>query len=352
MPITTQRPIRVGDAPQPPRTVRRLAKPLTPAPGEWLQTAISRWAFDVYKCSRRDLLEALGVGTLHPVEIRGLGVALRPETAATISAASGIPFVQLYAMTQSMRDRATWDEFTYVLRERQAFPFRERDLIHVPLFREVIHKWCPDCLHERPGVHDMMWRHPWLHICLKHSRVLATTCPACGEQLRIPLGRTVHDWDPRTCPNRVQGVRCAEPLSRAESSRIDDAGMLYATQVRIIALARSQASRERSRLYDLSYRIPQVQELSDKTIAALTGLDENAVQRLMPRRLERGGYVRHLETFSVLAAAETSSSPAQILFEKINWPLGRTRSSHLQWSDCLGPLETSAGQRRERSPSE
>lgn len=237
MPNPRQRPLQIGDAPQPPRTVRRLAQPLTPAPGEWLQTAISRWAFDVYKCSRRDLLEALGVSTLHEVEIRGLGVALRPETAETISAASGIPFVQLYAMTQSMRDRATWDEFTYVLREGHAFPFRERDLIHVPLFREVVHKWCPDCMLERPGVHEMMWRHSWLHICLQHSRVLATTCSACGEQPRIPLGRTVQAWDPRTCPNRVQGVQCAELLSRAESSRIENLGVLYATQVQMIALA-------------------------------------------------------------------------------------------------------------------
>lgn len=317
MSVPTQRPLSVGDAPQPPRTVRRLAKPLTSEPGEWLQTAISRWAFDVYKCSRRDLLEALGVITLHPDEIRGLGVALRPETAETISAASGIPFVQLYAMTQSMRDRATWDEFTCVLRERYAFPFRERDLISVPLFREVVHKWCPDCLHERPGVHEMMWRHPWLHICLKHSRVLATTCSACGEQPRIPLGRTVQDWDPRTCPNRVQGVQCAELLSRAGSSRIDNRGVLFATQVRIIALARSQNPRERSRLYDLAHRIPQVQELSDKTIAALTGLDENLVERLVPRRLEKGDYVGHLETFSVLAAAaynlQTADSEVNLL---------------------------------------
>ncbi|GGL08596.1 hypothetical protein JOE58_002528 [Curtobacterium luteum] len=230
MPNPTQRPLRIGDAPQPPRTVRRLAKPLTPAPGEWLQTAISRWAFDEYECSRRNLLDALGVSNLHPIEIQGLGVALRPETAETISAASGIPFLRLYAMTQSMRDRATWDEFKYVLREGYAFPFRERDLIDVPLFREVVHKWCPDCLRERPGVHEMMWRHPWLHICLKHARVLATTCSACGEQPRIPLGRTVQDWDPRLCPNRVHGAQCAELLSRAKSSHIEVGGLLYVTQ--------------------------------------------------------------------------------------------------------------------------
>ncbi|QSB23684.1 TniQ family protein [Curtobacterium sp. 24E2] len=169
MPKSLQPPRSIGDAPQSPRAVRRLAKPLTPEPGEWLQTAISRWSYDIYKCSRRDLLEALGLGALHPTEIHGLGVGLRPETAETISAASDIPFVQLYAMTQSMRDRATWATFKDIVRDGHV-PFEERGLDNDPLHREVIHKWCPDCLHEQPGVHAMMWRHPWMHICLKHSR--------------------------------------------------------------------------------------------------------------------------------------------------------------------------------------
>ncbi|ROR36636.1 TniQ protein [Curtobacterium sp. JUb34] len=302
MPEATQPQHRIGDAPRPPRTVRRLATPLTPEPGEWLQTALSRWAFDVYKCSRRDLLEALGMGTLHSTEIHGLGVALRPETAETISAASGIPFVQLYAMTQSMRDRATWASFTDIVRDGYV-PFEERGLDSDPLYREVIHKWCPDCLHELPGVHLMMWRHPWMHICLKHSRVLATSCSACGEQPRIPLGRTVQEWDPRTCPNRIQGVECAELLSQAESSRVKDDGILYAAQVRMLALARSNDPHHRRRMYDLAHRIEEVQELSNETIASLTGLDVNTIRRLAPRHLEKGDYVRHLETFTVLASA-------------------------------------------------
>lgn len=303
MPKPPQRPLRIGDAPQPPRAIRRLAMHVTPEPGEWLQTAISRWAFDVYKCSRRDFLETIGMGALHPIEIQGLGVALRPETADTISAATGIPFARLYAMTQSMRDHATWSTFAEHMRDGDTFPYRERDLGNDPLFREVIHKWCPDCLKERPGVHEMIWRHPWLHICLKHPRILASKCSGCGEHPRIPLGRTAQEWDPNTCPNMVLGARCAEPFHQAVSPPVDEHGILYAAQVRIIALTRCHDPQQRERLYDLAYRIRTVQEKDDEALADLTGLDTSVVRNLQPRRLDAGHYLEHLETFTVLAAA-------------------------------------------------
>ena len=311
MPSIAPVPLHIGDAPQPPRSVRQLAMQMTPEPGEWLQTAISRWAFNTYKCSRRDLLEAMGLGTLHPVEIRGLGVALRPETADTISAATGISFVAVYAMTQSMRDRCTWSTFAEEMSRGVWFPYRERDLDSDPLYREITHKWCPDCLADRPGVHEMLWRHPWMHLCFTHARVLATICAKCGKPPRIPVGSTAQMWDPNTCPN-VDGASandpCSEPFHQTPSPRVDERGPLYAAQARIMAMARSEDPLQRRQLYELARVMEEVQDFDDDALAALASVDIATVRNLQPRRLERGHFVQYPKTFTVLAAAAYSQT--------------------------------------------
>lgn len=69
-------------------------------------------------------------------------------------------------------------------------------------------QFCPECLRETGGVWDLSWKFPWTYACVRHGRLLAPTCPSCGDLPNAghDLGRTAiafPTWvlDPTRCAN-------------------------------------------------------------------------------------------------------------------------------------------------------
>jgi hypothetical protein len=73
-------------------------------------------------------------------------------------------------------------------------------------------RFCPDCLHESDGRWQLSWRLGWSFACLSHHRLLAETCPQCGERQRRRLNYSLIPT-----PSRC---RCGYALSTVATSRL------------------------------------------------------------------------------------------------------------------------------------
>jgi hypothetical protein len=90
-------------------------------------------------------------------------------------------------------------------------------------------RYCPDCLRgddRTPGYWQASWQLPWHFACLRHLRLLADDCPACGttigkatrrsrgfSQLIPNAGSEGLRFDQCRCSPEKRGVACGRPLS-------------------------------------------------------------------------------------------------------------------------------------------
>jgi len=97
-------------------------------------------------------------------------------------------------------------------------------------------RFCPACLQSTQGRWQLQWRLPWVFTCAAHSRLLADTCPACGQ-----LQRTGGHWlrgklvpTPERCSAPTPNGRCCgAPLSEATTITLPDGHPLLKAQAQL-----------------------------------------------------------------------------------------------------------------------
>lgn len=177
----------------------RLGAPLALVPGEWLHSAISRWAWHEFGVSRGALFRAFGLTTVTDASIPGIGTRLLPEIATNIAYATGIPESQLHDATMSCLNGGLV----------QIRIVRRTGYLSGRVAKEHIWSWqtgtryCPECLTERPGVFYLRWRTPWAFCCTKHRRVLSDGCTECHAAVVEMRGREASPFDPSICRARL-----------------------------------------------------------------------------------------------------------------------------------------------------
>jgi hypothetical protein len=190
-----------------------LGAPVDLHPGEWLHSAISRWAWETFGVSRGALLDSFGLGSAPLVEIAGLGTRLPPAIAANIARATGIDKDRLHKATMEGLDGSLL--WLTVLHDGR---------VSGTLSRSALWSWqagtryCPDCLHDQPGVFHLTWRSPWIFACMQHRRLLHDACSTCQGALVEMRGRNRDLFDPSTCranvapPGATRIVHCRARL--------------------------------------------------------------------------------------------------------------------------------------------
>jgi hypothetical protein len=199
--------------------VRSFPIHLQPLPGEALDSWIEAFAHRMHACLG-DLLVGLG---LAPDENRTREqldgapewtVLLRPNEAAGITAATGIPQPEVEAMTLAHYDGI-------VLRLDR--PNRRVSRHHL-WGRATGSRYCPDCLAASGGRWPLLWRLGWTFACPAHQRLLADTCPSCGRPPRQRPHPALIIPQPGRCAHPAAGGvglgarRCAGDLGRADTA--------------------------------------------------------------------------------------------------------------------------------------
>lgn len=79
---------------------------------------------------------------------------------------------------------------------------------------------CPPCLVERPGAHQLLWRHALVAVCLRHERTLISHCPHCD---RTPYRPDPPDPWPHHRSGEAWMVACACGATAADLARLQRA---------------------------------------------------------------------------------------------------------------------------------
>lgn len=221
----------------------RLGAPVDLQPGEWLHSAISRWAWQEFGVSRAALLGAFGLSRISTHAVEGLGTRLLPEIAANISSATGIDTDRLRAATMEH----LYGSFLWLSERTDG----QRSAVVSKLGTwswQTGTRYCPDCLTEQPGVFHVMWRSPWTFACIKHRRVLLDTCPECHREIVEMRGRNTDLFDPATCRANTapkgasRRIPCRAALADTwEHARLEEHSMPLLTQ-QLISLQAQQGT--------------------------------------------------------------------------------------------------------------
>ncbi|TFD07530.1 TniQ family protein [Cryobacterium sp. TMT1-66-1] len=172
----------------------RLGVPVDLYPGEWLHSAISRWAWQTFAVSRAALFNAFGLAEVPHSAITALGTRLLPEIAANISYSTGITERRLRGATME-----SLDEKLLTLNGRGEGQLSGTVSRCGTWSWQAGTRYCPDCLHDHPGVFQLRWRSPWAFACTTHRRILLDACPWCQGEVVEMRGRNTDLFDPSTC---------------------------------------------------------------------------------------------------------------------------------------------------------
>jgi hypothetical protein len=172
----------------------RLGAPVDLYPDEWLHSAISRWAWQIFGVSRAALFDTFGLSTISSTAISALGTRLLPELAANISYATRITEHRLRDSTMESLDRRL-----LLLNTRPDGQPSAGVSKRGPWSWQAGTRYCPDCLHHEPGVFRVHWRSPWAFTCTTHRRILLDACPSCQGEIVEMRGRNTDLFDPSTC---------------------------------------------------------------------------------------------------------------------------------------------------------
>jgi len=228
----------------------RLGTAVELCPGEWLHSAISRWAWHVFGVSRAALFDAFGLSSIPHPAITAVGTRLLPEIAANISFATGVPEDQLRAATMERLD----ERFLH-LNGRLDGQFSSTVSKVGPWSWQAGTRYCPDCLHHHAGVFQTHWRSPWAFVCTTHRRILLDACPSCQNEVVEMRGRNSDVFDPSTCrattsaKGATRRTPCRAKLEETwEHLRVDENSPPMLAQRAILIAERDGTSMELLRL--------------------------------------------------------------------------------------------------------
>lgn len=171
------------------RGVRRLPFVLPPLPDEpfdsWFQVMGDR-----LDATAGELEAALGLraDVQAPLPIRMWATALTEKQLDSLEHATGIARDVLRATTRTV--------FAGSVVQRTD----HGTLAPASLSNVASARYCPDCLADSGGRWRLSWEFPFGFACLRHRRLLADTCPACGQPPNRRLLRK-HVPHPGRCAN-------------------------------------------------------------------------------------------------------------------------------------------------------
>lgn len=199
-------------------------------PGEWLQSAISRWAWDIFGVSRGTLLDAFGLESLSEREIRQIGHSPADDILHNIGYALSINPHLLTAMTME-----AFDEHGPEI-ARSGAPSITSTYLWA---RRSGTRFCPECLREHAGVFRKNWRLTWVFACLRHERLLLDACPQCLLPIPELTGRSRFLWNPNHCRANIGGglpvTPCGADLTvEIEEPRLPPRSLPLITQAHIL----------------------------------------------------------------------------------------------------------------------
>jgi hypothetical protein len=174
--------------------LRTLPIRVAPVPGEALDSWLGALAQRL-DTSWGDLLAAILPPTNRAsVQYANLTAYLHTAELSAIGAATGIWPATVEGLTLSRYEGhlVTVDRSARRLRSLPWPPVRSR--------------FCPICLLRSGGRWQLAWRLPWVFICQEHSRILADTCPTCGQFQRMgPRWPPIHGApEPTRCGATVE----------------------------------------------------------------------------------------------------------------------------------------------------
>lgn len=262
-------------------TAIRLGAPLALREGEWLHSAISRWAWD-FGVSRAALLDAFGLADIPPSAITALGTRLLPEHAANISYATGIP-------EQRLRDSTMETLAGSLVRMLRRVNGQYVSTISKqgPWSWQAGTRYCPDCVRADPGVFKVLWRSPWAFACTTHRRVLLDGCPSCHGAIVEMRGRNTDPFDPSTCrahvgeKNAIRRTPCRATLEDTwEHFRLERGSAPLVAQEAICSHHQTDTGADLIQvLQSIATALRGSRSIED--IARLSKLDENELRGLV-----------------------------------------------------------------------
>ena len=228
-------------------------------------------------------LQATGRTTRH---VPRWTVLLRPQEAASLGHATGIPPQQLTLMTL---ERWTGQVVEIDPVQRTAQP-------HSLWGRTRGSRFCPRCLAETGGCWQLAWRLSWTFLCTRHHLILADTCPACARTPRTGVHPLTEVPRPGLCTAPTgrdadgRRRRCQHPLAETAVDTVEPGNRLEETQVWLDSLFAAPQAPVGLRLYggrDAAVRqvLNDLKTLSGKILSH--GLDTDADQWCPPRVRER-----------------------------------------------------------------
>ncbi len=162
-------------------------------PDEWLQTAVSRWAYTIFGCTRQDLFRYLRMNRYPAAVVTGLGLRPGDEVLTTMSLGTGVP---VQALQSAALDGLDGKAIRFAAQS-------DHILTDAGWVRRAGTRYCAACLRERPGVYLRTWRLAWSFVCTRHGHVLEDVCPGCDKPPTDVTGSTREMWNPVTCRNRL-----------------------------------------------------------------------------------------------------------------------------------------------------
>jgi len=246
-------------------------------PGEWLQSAISRWAWDIFGVSRGTLLDAFGLESLSEHEIRQIGHSPADDVLLNIGDALSIAPHTLAAMTME-----AFNEHGPEI----AGPGTPSITSTYLWARRSGTRFCPECLREHAGVFRKTWRLTWVFACLRHERLLLDACPQCLLPIPEPTGRSRFLWNPNHCRANIGGglpvTPCGADLTdEVEEPRLPPKSLPLLTQAHILQVIANgddgEATFHTLRGIAGALRAAQAHEL----IAELSGLNADELRGLL-----------------------------------------------------------------------
>jgi len=259
----------------------RLGAPVELFPGEWLHSAISRWAWQTFDVSRSAMFDAFGLSDVSLGAITALGTALTPQIAANISFATGIEEDRLRRSTMESLDERLLELNDFG--EGQGLATVKKS---GPWSWQAGTRYCPDCLRSNPGVFKLHWRSPWIYTCTLHRRILLDACPACSREIVEMRGRNIDRFDPSTCRastapnNATRRTPCGAKLEDTwEDVRLDENSIPYLAQQSILYRVQSGVGLDYLTLLQAAGTGLRGAKAFDE-IAVLSGLDSSELRGL------------------------------------------------------------------------
>ncbi|HXO54687.1 MAG TPA: TniQ family protein, partial [Mycobacterium sp.] len=121
------------------------------------------------------ILPPASVSEIHSVARINFTAHLTAAELDAISAATGVDTASIEALTWRRFDGTAGTVDVARRRMRMTWSFGRS-------------RFCPVCLEISRGRWQLEWRLPWVFACQEHSRLLADTCPACGQTQRTSRG--------------------------------------------------------------------------------------------------------------------------------------------------------------------